>query len=176
MERREKLEHVVEHGGSWTKALAVSTAILAVLAAVITAFVNHSTNEAILQKDNAILCQSKAADQWAFYQAKSIKLNLAQDTYAQTHNPQLLQDVSRYTGEEQALQKDAQKFESQSEEANKESSQALAQSEQMDLAALLCEIGIGLSAVSALLRQRLLWRGSLLLGVIAIVIFVPAFF
>ena len=184
METREKLEHVVEHVGehgaahgfSWTKALAVSTAIIAVLAAIITAFVNHSTNEAILQKDNALFYLSQANDQWAYYQAKSIKLNLAQNTYDQTHNPQLLQDVGRYTAEEATIQKDAQQFETQSNDADKESSNALARGERLDIAALLCEIGIGLSAVSALLKHKLLWIGSLLFAIVGLAMFIPTLF
>src|SRR5947209_7615912 len=57
-----------EHGGGppWTSAVALSAAILAVLAAVASLLAGHHANEAMLE-------QMEASDSWAFYQAKSIK-------------------------------------------------------------------------------------------------------
>ncbi len=46
--------------------VALSTAILAVVAAVSALFAGHAANEAVLE-------QIEASDKWNFYQAKSIK-------------------------------------------------------------------------------------------------------
>lgn len=176
IEVKEKLEEVIEHGGSWSKLLAVSTAIIAVFAAVVSSFASNSTGEAFLQKNNAIFYQSKAADQWAFYQAKGIKLSLAENFFEQTHDPQLKQNADRYKNEQEDIRKDAQHFERLVQDANDQSTRALAKSEKWDLASLLCQIGIALSAMSALLRQKILWIGSLLLAVVALGIFVVGLF
>jgi hypothetical protein len=175
IEVKEKLEEIIEHGGSWNKLLAVSTAIIAVFAAIVASFASNSTNEAFLQKNNAIFYQGKATDQWAFYQAKSIKLHLAENFFEQTQNPQLQQDAARYRSEQEGIRKEAERFERLVQQANDQSARALARSEKMDLASLLCQVGIALSAISALLRQKMLWIGSLLLAVIAIGIFVFGF-
>jgi len=172
IEIKEQLEEVIEHGSSWNKLLAVSTAIIAVFAAIVSSFAGNATNDAFLQKNNAIFYQSKAADQWSFYQAKGIKLSLAENFFEQTHNPQLEQNAARYRNEQEEILKEARHFESLVKEANEESARAMAKSEKMDLAALLCQIGIALAAMSALLRQKMLWIGSLLLGVGAVGIFV----
>jgi hypothetical protein len=176
IEIKEKLEEVIEHGSSWNKLLAVSTAIIAVFAAIVSSFAGNSTNDAFLQKNNAIFYQGKATDQWSYYQAKGIKLSLAENFFEQTHNPQLEQNAARYRSEQEAIRKEAENFERLVQEANDQSARALAKSEKMDLATLLCQVGIALSAMSALLRQKLLWIGSLLLAVVALGIFVVGLF
>ena len=176
IEVKEKLEEVIEHASSWNKLLAVSTAIIAVFAAIISSFASNSTNEAFLQKNNAIFYQNKATDQWAFYQAKGIKLSLAENFFEQTRDPQLKQNADRYRNEQEGIRKDAEHFEHLVQEANDQSARALAKGDRMDLASLLCQVGIALSAMSALLRQKILWIGSLLLAVIALGIFVVGLF
>src|SRR5262249_33669844 len=63
-------EHVkesAEHSGSvWISWVALSTAILAVLAAIAGLLSGKNANEAMMS-------QIEASDQWGYYQAKSIK-------------------------------------------------------------------------------------------------------
>jgi len=172
IEVKEKLEEIIEHGSSWNKLLAVSTAVIAVFAAVIASFAGNSTSEAFLQKNEAIFYHGKATDQWAYYQAKGIKLSLAENFSEQTQNPQLKQKAARYKSEQEQIRKEAERFEHLVQEANTQSARALAKGEKLDLASLLCQVGIALSAISALLRQKILWIGSLLLGIVALGIFV----
>ncbi len=54
-EIKEKLEAVVEHGGSWSKFLAITTALIAVFTAIVSLLAGSYANDAILQKNNAIL-------------------------------------------------------------------------------------------------------------------------
>src|SRR5580698_5802431 len=69
-------EAAEEHGGgaqfAWISRVAVSSAILAVLAAITALLASHHSDEAILE-------QMKATDQWSYYQAKSIKLAVLQN-------------------------------------------------------------------------------------------------
>jgi len=176
IEVKEQLDEIIEHAGSWNKLLAVSTAMIAVFAAIISAFAANATNDAFIQKNNAIFYQGKATDQWAYYQAKGIKLSLAENFFEQTRNPQLEQNITRYRNEQETIRKEAERFEHLVQDANKESALAMAKSEKMDVAALLCQIGIALSAISALLRQKILWIASLVLAVAALGIFVFGFF
>src|SRR5438046_8244551 len=63
----EEIHFHAEHGGArWISWVALSTAILAVLAAIAGLLSGSHANEAMMD-------QIKASDQWSYYQAKSIK-------------------------------------------------------------------------------------------------------
>ncbi|HKS31875.1 MAG TPA: DUF4337 family protein, partial [Chthoniobacterales bacterium] len=60
----EEVHHHAEHNSEkWISGVALSTAILAVLAAIAALLSGSHANEAMME-------QIEAADQWAFYQAK----------------------------------------------------------------------------------------------------------
>ena len=74
----EKLEEAIHEalepeGGSLLKAIALSTALLAALAAVAALQAGATVNEALMLKAESTRLQTEAADQWGFYQAKGIK-------------------------------------------------------------------------------------------------------
>jgi hypothetical protein len=87
-QRLEDHEHAGHggHGGhaaaqpspSWLRYLSLSTAIIAVFAAVASLESGANSNEAILEKSDAMLHQSQASDQWAYYQAKGIKATISE--------------------------------------------------------------------------------------------------
>ena len=58
-----------EKESSWFMYVAISTALIAVLAAISGLMAGHHSNEALIQ-------QIKASDQWAYYQAKGIKAEI----------------------------------------------------------------------------------------------------
>src|SRR5947209_8137533 len=63
----EEIHHRAEHGGeAWISWVALSTAILAVLAAIAGLLSGMHANEAMMS-------QIESADKWAYYQAKGIK-------------------------------------------------------------------------------------------------------
>src|SRR5207245_9317774 len=66
----EQVHHSVEHSGAvWISWVALSTAVLAVLAAIAGLLSGHHVNEAMMN-------QIEASDQWSYYQAKSIKASV----------------------------------------------------------------------------------------------------
>src|SRR5256714_10629425 len=66
----EEIHHHAEHGGPpWVSWVALSTAILAVLAAIAGLLSGRHANEAMMS-------QIQASDQWGYYQAKSIKASV----------------------------------------------------------------------------------------------------
>ena len=98
----EKLEEEMNHHQTgWSVYVAISTALMAVLAAVSSLLAGHHSNESIVN-------QIKASDQWSYYQAKGIKseikkleLNYHQSTEA---------DVERYGKEQEEIKKTAEKY------------------------------------------------------------------
>lgn len=71
-------EHAHGHGGGekarWILGVALSSAIVAALAAVASLKAGHHANEALLNQIDANNQILKASDQWALYQAKGVKL------------------------------------------------------------------------------------------------------
>src|SRR5260370_31456181 len=76
----EGVEKALEEGGGgprWTLYLSLSTAIIAVFAAIASLESGANSNDAILEKNEAVLSEARASDQWAYYQAKGMKSSLA---------------------------------------------------------------------------------------------------
>src|SRR6202040_1117814 len=66
----EQTHHSAEHSGEkWISGVALSTAILAVLAPIAGLLSGKHANEAMMS-------QIEASDQWGYYQAKSIKASV----------------------------------------------------------------------------------------------------
>src|SRR4051794_27692908 len=70
----EKIHHEAHAAGShsgsqWISQVALSSALIAVFAAVAALMSNHHSNEAMIDR-------VQASDQWGYYQAKGIKANL----------------------------------------------------------------------------------------------------
>src|SRR5262245_10416623 len=70
----ETVNEAVERKSDWLhKAIALTTALLAVLATIAALRAAATVNEALMLKAEATRHQAEAADQWAYYQAKGIK-------------------------------------------------------------------------------------------------------
>src|ERR1041385_8033367 len=66
----EEINERAKEGKRWSLYVAISTAFMAVLAAIAALMAGHYSNEALIE-------QIKASDQWAYYQAKGIKAEIA---------------------------------------------------------------------------------------------------
>src|SRR3954453_10328346 len=99
----EEINHHGEHGGPpWMSGVALSTAILAVLAAITGLLSGKHANE-------AMMAQIESSDQWAFYQAKGIKAAVldAKMTLGGTPNEQDRAKAEKYQEEQTEIQKEA---------------------------------------------------------------------
>src|SRR3989442_131860 len=75
-------EELGREGGSFLRRIALTTAVLAAIAAIAALQAGSTANEALVLKTEAARLQAEASDQWAYYQAKGIKLAVAQATEA----------------------------------------------------------------------------------------------
>ncbi|MGZ5105505.1 MAG: DUF4337 family protein, partial [Usitatibacter sp.] len=67
-------DHAVEHEGhkpGLGQQVAIFTAVLATVGAIVSFFGGDTQNKAMLYKNEAVLERAQASDQWNFYQAKS---------------------------------------------------------------------------------------------------------
>src|SRR2546425_13248547 len=100
----EQVHHSVEHSGAvWISWVALSTAILAVLAAIAGLLSGHHANEAMMN-------QIEASDQWAFYQAKSIKASVleAKITLATAATEKDQEKAAQYQEEQSEIKREAE--------------------------------------------------------------------
>jgi hypothetical protein len=150
--------------------VAVTAAILAVLASLSALQAEHSAAESILRKNEAVLAQSRASDEWAYRQAKSIKLHL-QDL-APGHEPA---DTDRQRADIAASEERAREAERLRDEANHEASERFEQHHRFAVGTSLLQIAIVLETVAAVLGRPPLWWGGIIVGALGAAAFANGF-
>jgi Pyruvate/2-oxoacid:ferredoxin oxidoreductase gamma subunit len=150
----EEIHHRAEHGGEkWIGWVALSTALLAVLAAVAGLLSGMHANEAMMS-------QIEASDQWAYYQAKGVKAAVLDAKMSLGNNPteEDRAKAERYQEEQQEIQK----------EANAKQDEAKSNFHQHEVLArgvTMFQIAIAIAAISALTKRPPFWIVSLLFGI-----------
>src|SRR5579863_5486719 len=110
-------EEVEREGGSLLKAVALTTAIFAALAAVAALRAGGTVNEALVLKTEATRLQAEASDQWAAYQAKGIKSAIHQASESawlaqgKEPPPSFSEERQRYTREQAEIERVAREKE-----------------------------------------------------------------
>ena len=155
----------------WLNILALTTVILALGATVSTLSVGKYSNRSILK-------QTQASNQWAYYQAKSIKgyLYELQKEKLETDlrllpastPPEVVQDfknriesyssnIKRYEAEKLDIQKQALALET-------ERDQASVHSQQFGIAVILLQLAILLSSIASVMKKKPIWILGIFLG------------
>jgi hypothetical protein len=165
-EIKESLEKFEETTVSWNKYLALTTAFIAVIAAIATLVSGNLANKSLLEKNNAVLLQNKASDQYSWYQAKGIKKNLAEFLYQQKKDAKLKLTVERYEKEQAEIKTQADDYAKRVDEANARSEELFEKHHKIALAVTFFQIAIALSAMSALLKRRSFWVFSVIVTTI----------
>jgi len=166
LEAKEKLDELAEHKEGWTRYLALTTAFIAVLAALASMKSGGLANEALLAKNDAILSQSKASDQWNYYQAKGIKRTVDEGFAATASNPKLKSEATRYASEQKDIQEKARSLDKEVETNNVLSEKLLQRHEKAASSVTFFQIAIALSAMAALMKQKSYWIVSMALAAI----------
>jgi hypothetical protein len=167
------VEHVAEHGGdNFSNRIAVMTALLATAGALF-GFAGGSTqNDAALFKNNAAIAKTAAADAWAYYQARSIKQNMAElaATLPGVDNAKYKAQAARYDSEKTSNRKEAERFDHESDEWNEKSEHALHSHHQWALATTAEQIAISLAAITLLTRRRWLLTATYVVAAIGVLL------
>ena len=154
-------EHIA-HGAEssaerWVSLVALSTAILAALAAVTALLAGDHANE-------AMIAQIQASDQWNFYQAKGIKadllkmrLEMTRPSSATGGSSAAPANLAQYANEQAEIKQEAQALQAEAR---------LHMSKHVILArgVTMFQIGIAIAAISILTKRRLFFIASLMLG------------
>lgn len=169
---REAIDEELEReGGSLLRAIALTTALLAAIAAIASLLAGSSVNEALVLKSEATQLQAQASDQWAYYQAKGVKGAVAATaaTYLAQSRRSAADSFSalatRYAKEQDTIAAQARALERVRDERSREASALLARHEVYAYAVALLQVAIALGAVAALTRRRSIWILSAIGGV-----------
>src|SRR2546430_13422637 len=101
---QERVHHSAEHSdAAWISGVALSTAILAVLAAIAGLLSGKHANE-------AMMAQIEASDQWSYYQAKSIKASVldAKMTLTAAATEKDKEKAAQYQEEQATIKREAE--------------------------------------------------------------------
>jgi Na+-translocating ferredoxin:NAD+ oxidoreductase RnfD subunit len=154
----EHIHHNAEHGGApWISWVALSTAILAVLAAIAGLLSGSHANEAMMN-------QIEASDQWGYYQAKSIKAAVLETktTLAEAATEKDKEKAAKYQEEQTEIKAEAEHKEAEAK-SNFHKHEVFARGVPM------FQIAIAIAAISALTKKRRYWFVSLAFGLGGIV-------
>jgi hypothetical protein len=174
-------EELEKEGGAFLKRIALTTAILAALAAIAALRAGDTVNESLVRKTESTRLQAQASDQWAYYQAKGIKaavqLASAASWKANGKNapPEYDAAAARYTAEQDSIRDRARELERERDAKSSEADGLLRHHHAFAQSVALFQVAIALGAVAALTRQRLVWLASLLLGGAGAALFTQAF-
>jgi hypothetical protein len=160
----------------WTRHVSLSMICLAVLTALATLKGGGFTTRTLKEMNEGTFNQAQASDQWAYYQAKSIKQSLyeveldqlktagnaAPATLAKTEGK-----LAKYEQEKSALKKEAEKFESVRDTARRTAVSAAEHSKEMGLSITIFQISIAMGGVCLIVKKKPLWFVSLALGLFA---------
>ena len=162
----------------WLNYLALTTVIFAVCATL-------STLKGGGYGSKAVMSQAQASDQWAYYQAKSIKgylYELQRDKLDLELKTGSRSAAAEYRKKIQFYQDEINRYKDEKEEIRKkaevlEASRAVAQkhSGAFGLAAMFLQIAILLSSIAALMKQKYFWYLGLVSGVFGLFYFFNGF-
>src|SRR5258708_3534209 len=158
--------------GPLLRNIALTTALLAALGAVAALHAGDTVNEALVLKTEAGRSQAEASDQWAYYQAKGIKGSVQEATRnawlaaGKTPPPAIEQAIQRYASEQKAIDQAAREKEKERDEASKRADQLLERHHRFANSVAFIQVAIALGAVAALTQNRMIWFGSLAVGIV----------
>ena len=170
----DELEELKEHAEKAREdrslaAVSLTMAVLAVCVAVVSLLGHRAHTE-------EVVLQAKASDQWAYYQAKSIR----------EHEDVLFTELAGVvtSNDATAAAKVCQKFEEEAErykhdkdeikgEADKLEGEVILEqrrADRYDLAEVFLEIGLVVTSITLLSGRRIFWHLGIVLGIVGVVV------
>jgi hypothetical protein len=172
------IEHEGQHGAGLTQYVAIFTAILSTIGAVVSYQGGATQNEAMLYKNDAVLKKAQASDQWNYYQAKAQKghlMELAVELAPKEKKAYFSQQVEKYNADKKKIQAEAEALEEATKQANEKSEQLMHPHHFLALAMTLTQIAISLASITALTRKKWLFGMAAISAAGGIALWVLAF-
>ena len=154
------VEHQAQSGDSLAGYVAIFTAILASVGAIVSYQGGDTQNQAMLFKNEAVLKKAHASDQWNFYQAKSSKghlMELAAEIAPANKREYYRNQIEKYDREKKELKIKAEALEAESKKANEESEHVMHPHHRLAQSMTLIQIAISLASITVLTRKKWLF-------------------
>jgi hypothetical protein len=187
-ESREHAEHAAHGKGGggheekragWILQLSLSTAIIAVLAAIASLQSGGTEGHGLLEKNEAIMTQSEVSDTWAHYQAKSLKQAIYETQLETVENPELKakfkDKVAAYEKDKEEISDKAKELTETRKKHDEASEKFHERHEHFALAVTIFQVAIALSAIAALTKLKPMWFLSMLVAAGGIYFFLQGF-
>ena len=146
--------------------VAVTTAIMAVLAAIASLHAGTNNSLILVEKNNANLYQNQANKEWNTYLAKEV---------VSVHKNASPSNIESQTQTQEELQRKNAELENKVTSSTIKAQDYFEKTSNLSNAGTFLEIGIALSAMSVLLKKKSFWVFSLFLAAIGVYFLVVGF-
>jgi Domain of unknown function (DUF4337) len=167
IELPEHEEHEKHH--PLTVPVTVTIAIIAVLGAIVTLLGHRSHTE-------ELLLQAKASDQWAYYQAKNIRLHEMEavaDMLA-VLSPSDKEKVAtvheKYVKEVERYEKDKDTISDQAKELEAERDKVSHRADRFDAGEVFLEMGLVICSITLLTKKRFFWFSGITIAAVGVLL------
>lgn len=174
----ELLHHAAEsHPTRLNQWIAVFTAVLAALGALVSYQGSRLMEEVLLAKNEAVLEKAHATDQWNYYQAVSTKqhlMELARDLAPAERRDAIDGKIAKYLGQKDEIAAKARKLDEQSERSNQRSLKLSRPHAAILRAIIALQIAISLASITALTGRRWLFGVAGFSALIGVALWISA--
>ena len=168
-------EHAHHHEEEpWTLPVAITISILAVLVAMATLMGHRSSIE-------AVLLQTQASDQWAYYQAKNIRLHEMQSVAdligvldrGEKEKAENLRE--KYKSEIERYEKDKDQISEKAKELENERAVVSRKEDRFDAGEVVLDIALIICSLTLLTRIKAFWYSGIAIGTVGFFIALSGF-
>lgn len=174
----EMLHHEVEHHpGRLNQWVAVFTALLAALGAMVSYQGTLLMEEVLLAKNEAVLDKAHATDQWNYYQAVSTKqhlMELARDLSPAERQKAIDAKIAKYSAQKEEIATKARELDVASRHANDRSEELSRPHAAVLRSIIALQIAISLASITALTHRRWLFVAAGLSALVGVGLWVSA--
>jgi hypothetical protein len=164
-----------EHGNNpYTLPVSVTISILAVLVAAVTLLGHRAHTE-------ELLLQSKATDQWSYFQAKNIRLH-EMETMVDLLDTVGVQDKEKAKAVSEKYKKEVDRYKDDKTEIGGEAKQlenerdvVSRRADRFDGGEALLEIGLVICSITLLTKRRGFWLAGMFVGAVGVIVALTGF-
>jgi hypothetical protein len=159
----------------YTLPVSLTMSILAVLVAGATLLGHRAHTE-------ELLLQTRATDQWAYYQAKNIRLHEVQGiadllgALAPSERKETLAVRDKYLKEVERYTNDKEDISEKAKELEKERDLMSRRADRFDGGEALLEVGLVICSITLLTRRRAFWLGGMIVGALGVIMALTGLF
>jgi hypothetical protein len=151
-----EVEHAAHGNDKFSSKIAVMTAVMATVGAILGYQGGATQNEAAMFKNSAAIKKTEAANKWSHYQSKSGKQNLAELALVipGANTEKYLSEIERYKKEKEEKKLEAEALEHDVIKLEESSEAALHQHHRWAQAMTALQIAISLAAIALLTKKK----------------------